>query len=106
MAWVHLLIAGLLEVAWAVGLKYCNGFTRLWPSVWTIVGMIASFFFLSQAIRHLPIGSSYAIWTGIGAVGTAILGVLLFDESVSTGRIVSVALVIVGIVGLKLTAGS
>ena len=105
MAWLYLLIAGLLEVAWAIGLKYCDGFTRLWPSVWTILGMIASFFFLSQAVRTLPVGTGYAIWTGVGAVGTAILGVVLFGESISAGRIISIALVVIGIVGLKITSG-
>jgi quaternary ammonium compound-resistance protein SugE len=105
MAWLYLFIAGLLEIAWAIGLKYCNGFTRFWPSVWTIIGMIASFFFLAQAVRTLPIGTGYAIWTGIGAVGTAALGIYLFSESVAPARILSIALIVVGIIGLKLSSG-
>jgi quaternary ammonium compound-resistance protein SugE len=104
MAWVYLFIAGLLEAGWAIGLKYCAGFTRLWPSVWTIVGMTASFYFLSLAVRTIPVGTGYAIWTGIGAVGTAILGVILFSEPVSLGRLLSIALIIAGILGLKATS--
>ena len=105
MAWIYLFIAGLLEIAWAIGLKYCNGFTRFWPSLWTIIGMIASFFFLSQAVRTLPIGTGYAIWTGIGAVGTTALGIYLFSESVAPARILSIAMIVVGIIGLKLSSG-
>ena len=97
--------AGLLEIAWAVGLKYAEGFSKFWPSVWTIIGMIASFFFLSQAVRTLPVGTGYAVWTGIGAVGTAILGVILFDESMSPWRVASLLLVVAGIVGLKISSG-
>ena len=104
MQWLYLLIAGFLEIAWAIGLKYCNGFTRLWPSIWTILGMIASFFFLSKAVGT-PVGSSYAIWTGIGAVGTAIFGVICLVNRSQPGGIISLAMVIIGIVGLKLTAG-
>ena len=104
MAWTYLLIAGALEIGWAIGLKYTEGFTRLWPSIATILTMIASFYFLALAVRSLPIGTSYAIWTGIGAVGTSILGMVLFGEGTSAARIACLALVIAGIVGLKLTA--
>lgn len=106
MAWVYLFIAGLLETGWAIGLKYCAGFTRLWPSVWTIIGMTASFYFLSLAVQTLPVGTGYAIWTGIGAVGTAILGIILFSEPVSLGRLLSIGLIVAGILGLKATSGS
>jgi quaternary ammonium compound-resistance protein SugE len=109
MAWLYLLIAGILEVAWAIGLKYTEGFTRLWPTVITIVPMIGSFFALAQAVNPktspIPIGSGYAIWTGIGAIGTAILGIVLFAESASPARLACLALVIVGIVGLKIHGG-
>jgi quaternary ammonium compound-resistance protein SugE len=105
LAWVYLVIAGLLEIGWAIGLKYTDGFRRLWPSVGTIAGMLASFYFLAQALKTLPVGTGYAIWTGIGAVGTAILGILLFSESTAPARLVSIGLVVAGIVGLKLTAG-
>jgi len=102
MAWIYLLIAGLFEIGWAVGLKYTDGFTRLWPSVVTIVTMILSFYFLSSAVKSIPIGTAYAIWTGIGAVGTAILGIILFDESKEFIRIIFIMLIVVGIVGLKI----
>ena len=101
MAWIYLFIAGLFEIGWAVGLKYTDGFTRLWPSVVTIVTMILSFYFLSSAVKSIPIGTAYAIWTGIGAVGTAILGIILFDESKEFIRIIFIMLIVVGIVGLK-----
>ena len=101
MAWIYLLIAGLFEIGWAVGLKYTDGFTRLWPSIVTIVTMILSFYFLSSAVKTIPIGTAYAIWTGIGAVGTAILGIILFDESKEFIRIIFIMLIVVGIVGLK-----
>lgn len=104
MAWTYLLIAGLLEIGWAVGLKTTDGFTRLWPSIATILTMSASFYFLALAVRSLPIGTSYAIWTGIGAVGTSILGMVLFAEGTSVARIACLTLVIMGIVGLKLAA--
>jgi quaternary ammonium compound-resistance protein SugE len=104
MAWGNLLIAGLLEVVWAIGLKYTEGFSRLWPSVITGVAMVGSFYFLAQALKTLPVGTGYAIWTGIGAVGTAILGILLFSESVNPARLISIALIVGGIVGLKLSA--
>jgi len=102
MPWLYLLIAGLLEVGWAIGLKYTNGFTRLWPSVGTVVAMIVSFFFLSLALKTIPVGTGYAVWTGIGAVGTAILGMVLLGEPRAVGRILCLVLIIAGIVGLKL----
>lgn len=105
MPWLHLIIAGLLEVAWAVGLKQTEGWTRLWPSVITALLMIASFFFLSLALRSLPLGTAYAIWTGIGAVGTALIGIFVFDEPRTAARLVCIVLIVAGIVGLKLTSG-
>jgi quaternary ammonium compound-resistance protein SugE len=105
MAWVYLLIAGVLEIGWAVGLKYSLGFTKLWPSVATIVGMIASFYCLSLAVKTIPLGTGYAIWTGIGAVGTTIFGVILFKEPATAVRLLCVMLIVAGIVGLKLSAG-
>ncbi|MHC1681836.1 MAG: quaternary ammonium compound efflux SMR transporter SugE [Clostridiaceae bacterium] len=102
MQWVFLTIAGLFEVWWAVGLKYSNGFTKFIPSVLTIIGMIASFYFLSLALKSLPLGDAYAIWTGIGTVGTVILGIILFRESIDTSRLICILLIIVGIIGLKL----
>jgi quaternary ammonium compound-resistance protein SugE len=102
MPWLYLLLAGLLEVGWAIGLKYTNGFTRLWPSVSTIAAMIVSFFFLSLALKTIPVGTGYAVWTGIGAVGTAILGMVLLGEPRAVGRILCLVLIIAGIVGLKL----
>jgi quaternary ammonium compound-resistance protein SugE len=106
MAWVYLAIAGLLEVGWAIGLKYTDGFKRLWPSVWTVATMIGSFVFLAQALRTIPVGTAYAVWTGIGAVGTAALGIILFAESAALPRLLCIALIVAGILGLKLTAPS
>ena len=106
MPWFHLIIAGLLEVAWAIGLKQTDGWTRLWPSVITALLMIASFFFLSLALRSLPIGTAYAIWTGIGAVGTALVGIFIFGEPRTTARLVCIVLIVAGIIGLKLTSTS
>lgn len=103
MPWIWLIIAGLLEIAWAIGLKYTDGFTRLWPSVWTVLLMIASFGCLAQAVKGLPLGTSYAIWTGIGAVGTAIAGIILFKEPATAARLVCMVLIVAGIVGLKFT---
>lgn len=101
MAWIYLLTAGFFEIGWAIGLKYTEGFTRFWPSIWTVFAMIASFFFLSKAVTIIPIGMAYAIWTGIGAVGTVILGIVLFGEPSDPFRIVFIGLIIAGIVGLK-----
>jgi quaternary ammonium compound-resistance protein SugE len=101
MNWILLIIAGLLEVGWAIGLKYSEGFTRLWPSVFTVVTMALSVFLLAVAMRSLPVGTAYAVWTGIGAVGTVILGIALFGESASFARLICVALIIAGIAGLK-----
>ena len=104
MAWLYLLVAGLMEVAWAVGLKYTEGFTRLWPSVWTGVALVLSMLLLAAALRTLPLGTAYAVWTGIGAVGTAALGIALFGESASAARLVCIGLIVAGILGLKLVS--
>ncbi|HBH7069105.1 TPA: quaternary ammonium compound efflux SMR transporter SugE [Enterobacter cloacae] len=103
MSWIVLFIAGLLEVVWAIGLKYTHGFTRLTPSVITVSAMIVSIVLLSWAMRSLPVGTAYAVWTGIGAVGAAITGILLLGESASLARIASLALIVAGIIGLKLS---
>ncbi len=103
MSWIWLIVAGLLEIAWAVGLKYTDGFAKLWPSVATVLLMLASFWCLAQAVKGLPLGTSYAIWTGIGAVGTAIAGVVLFKEPATAARLACIVLIVAGIVGLKLT---
>ena len=102
MAWVYLLLAGLFEIGFAIGLKYTEGFTRLWPSVGTVVSAAISLWLLTQALRTIPLGTAYAIWTGIGAVGVATLGVILFSESASPARLGCIALIIAGVVGLKL----
>lgn len=104
MPWIILFIAGLLEVVWAIGLKYTHGFTRLTPSIITVSAMIVSIVLLSWAMRSLPVGTAYAVWTGIGAVGAAITGILLLGESASLARIASLALIVAGIIGLKLSA--
>jgi len=104
MAWIYLFIAGILEVVWAIGLKYTEGFSKLWPSVVTVTAMAVSFYFLAQALKTLPVGTGYAVWTGIGAVGTAILGMAFFSDSISPGRIISIALIVGGIIGLKLAS--
>lgn len=106
MAWVQLFVAGLFEVCWAVGLKYTEGFSKLWPSVWTVMAMIISFWLLASALRTLPVGTAYAVWTGIGAVGTAILGIALFGESREVLRLLSILLIVAGIAGLKLTSAA
>lgn len=102
MSWLILILAGLFEVAWAVGLKYTEGFTKLWPSVGTLVAMLVSIWLLALAMKDLPLGTAYAVWVGVGAVGTAILGIFLFNEPANAGRLVSLALIVAGIVGLKL----
>jgi quaternary ammonium compound-resistance protein SugE len=102
VAWFCLLIAGLLEVGWAIGLKYTEGFSRLWPSVFTIAAMILSLAFLGLALKALPVGTAYAIWTGIGAIGTVILGIYLFNEPATAARLACIGLILAGIVGLKL----
>ncbi len=104
MAWVWLTLAGLLEVVWATGLKYTEGFTRLVPSVITVGAMVASVYLLGAAVRTIPIGTGYAVWTGIGAVGVAILGMVLFNEPRALLRIVSILLIVAGIAGLKLVS--
>ncbi|VYU49414.1 quaternary ammonium compound efflux SMR transporter SugE [Metakosakonia massiliensis] len=104
MSWIVLFIAGLLEVVWAVGLKYTHGFTRLVPSVATIAAMVLSMALLSWAMKSLPVGTAYAVWTGIGAVGAAIAGILLLGESASPARLLSLGLIVAGIIGLKLSA--
>ncbi|MDP3608513.1 MAG: quaternary ammonium compound efflux SMR transporter SugE [Methylophilus sp.] len=102
MNWLILVLAGLFEIAWAIGLKYTDGFTKLWPSVATLVAMVISVGLLGLAMKSLPVGTAYAVWVGVGAVGTAILGIVLFNESANIGRIVSLLLIVAGIVGLKL----
>ena len=104
MAWVYLFFAGLFEVGWAIGLKYTEGFTRLWPSVGTACAMVISVLLLGWAMRTLPVGTAYAVWTGIGAVGTVVLGIVLFGEPATALRLACVGLIVAGILGLKLTA--
>jgi quaternary ammonium compound-resistance protein SugE len=101
MAWFYLLIAGLFEVAWAIGLKYAEGFSRLVPSLWTVASMGVSFLFLSLALKTLPVGTAYAVWTGVGAVGVAILGIVLFAEPATAARLGCIGLIVAGIVGLN-----
>ncbi|NLT46939.1 MAG: quaternary ammonium compound efflux SMR transporter SugE [Clostridiales bacterium] len=102
MKWILLIIAGLLEVFWAIGLKYSEGFTKLLPSFFTVIGMIASFYFLSLALRDLPLGTAYAIWTGIGAVGTVVMGIILFKEPADFMRLICIGVILIGIIGLKI----
>ncbi|MGJ3704134.1 quaternary ammonium compound efflux SMR transporter SugE [Variovorax sp. AFSI2.2] len=104
MAWVVLLVAGLLEMGWAIGLKYTEGFTKLWPSVGTAISMVLSVVLLGWAMRTLPVGTAYAVWTGIGAVGTVVLGIVLFQEPSNAARLICVGLIIAGILGLKFTS--
>jgi len=106
MAWFYLLLAGMFEIGFAIGLKYTEGFTRLWPSVATAVAAAASLWLLTQALRVIPVGTAYAVWTGIGAVGVATLGMVLFSDSASPARLACIALIIAGVVGLKLVSGN
>jgi quaternary ammonium compound-resistance protein SugE len=105
MAWVLIVVAGLLEVVWSIGMKYTDGFTRLWPSVFTGAGIVASMLLLSQAARTLPIGTAYGVWVGIGAAGAAVVGMLLLGEPATAARVFFVALLLVAVVGLKATSG-
>lgn len=102
MAWLILALAGLCEIGWAIGLKYTDGFTRLWPSVWTVAAMALSLWLLAVALKTLPLGTAYAVWTGIGAVGTAMLGIVLLGESAAAARLLCIGLIVAGIIGLKL----
>lgn len=105
MSWLILVLAGMFEIGWAIGLKYTEGFTRFWPSVGTILAMIVSLGLLGVAMKSLPVGTAYAVWVGVGAVGTVILGIVLLGEPANAARILSVALIIAGIAGLKLSSG-
>ena len=102
MAWVMLVVAGLFEVGWAIGLKYSEGFTRLWPTVWTVLAMVLSLWLLGVSMKSFPVGTAYAVWVGVGPVGTVILGIVLFSEPANAARLISVGLIIAGIIGLKL----
>lgn len=103
-AWIFLIVSGLFEIGWALGLKFTEGFTRLWPSLITVLAMMASFYCFSQSLRTIPLGTGYAVWTGIGAAGTAILGILWFREPATVARLVCIGLIVGGIVGLKFTS--
>ncbi|GEB52906.1 quaternary ammonium compound efflux SMR transporter SugE [Streptomyces cacaoi] len=105
MAWILLVVAGLIEVAWSIGMKYTDGFTRLWPSIFTLIGIAASMALLAQATRTLPIGTAYGVWVGIGAAGAAIVGMLLLGEPTTAARIFFIALLLAAVVGLKVTSG-
>lgn len=106
MAWIILMLAGLFEVGWAIGLKYTDGFTRLWPTVWTILSMAVSLWLLGLAMKTLPVGTAYGVWVGVGAIGTAILGMVLLAEPANATRLISLGLIVAGIVGLKLATPS
>lgn len=106
MDWIILILAGLFETGWAIGLKYTDGFTRLWPTVWTGVAMVISLWLLGIALKTLPVGTAYSVWVGVGAVGTVILGIALLEEPANAARLISVALIIGGIIGLKLATPS
>jgi quaternary ammonium compound-resistance protein SugE len=105
MAWLILLLAGVFEIGWAIGLKYTEGFTRPWPTVGTVLAMAVSLSLLGIAMKSLPVGTAYAVWVGVGAVGTAILGIVLLGEPANAGRMISLGLIVAGIVGLKLASG-
>ena len=105
MAWVYLVIAGVLECFWAIGMKQSQGWTKLWPSVWTLVAMGISFWLLSVAMNRLPAGTAYAVWTGIGAAGTAVLGILILKEPASAARLACIGLIVAGVIGLKMVSG-
>ncbi len=104
MNWLTLTLAGLFEIGWAIGLKYSDGFSRLWPSIGTVLAMAVSLGLLGIAMKSLPVGTAYAVWVGVGAVGTVILGIVLFDEPANAGRLLSMALILAGIIGLKLSS--
>ena len=102
MAWVILFLAGLFETGWAIGLKFTEGFTRLWPTVWTVLAMVISLWLLGIALKTLPVGTAYSVWVGVGAVGTVVLGIALLEEPANAARLISIGLIIAGIIGLKL----
>lgn len=104
-SWILLIIAGIFECAWAIGLKYAEGFTKLWPSLFTVAAMAVSLFLLARAMREIPVGTAYAVWTGIGAAGVAVLGMVLFDESREVARILCIGLIVAGVVGLRVFGG-
>ena len=104
MSWILLVLAGLLEIGWAIGLKYTEGFTRLWPTLGTVSAMVINMGLLGVAMKQLPVGTANAVWVGVGAIGTAVLGIVLFAESASPGRLISLALIVAGIIGLKLAS--
>ena len=106
MSWLILVLAGLFETGWAIGLKYTHGFTRLWPTVWTVMAMIVSLWLLGIAMKSLPVGTAYSVWVGVGAVGTVILGIVLLGEPANAGRLISIAFIIAGIISLKLTSST
>ena len=105
MSWIYLLCAGVFEIVWAVTMKHTDGFTQLWPSIGVVVAMVISFIFLGIAIRHIPLGTAYAVWAGVGAAGAAICGVILYDEPTSLWRVLSLCAIVVGVLGLKLLHG-
>ena len=104
MSWLVLVLAGLFEIGWAIGLKYTDGFTKLWPTIGTVASMVVSLGLLGVAMKSLPVGTAYAVWVGVGAVGTAILGIVLLGEPANAGRMVSLGLIVAGIIGLKLAS--
>ena len=104
MDWIILIVAGVFETGWAIGLKYTDGFTRPWPTVWTVFAMIVSLWLLGIAVKTLPVGTAYSVWVGVGAVGTVVLGIALLDEPANAARLISVGLIIAGIIGLKLAS--